>query len=91
MGNKDGPVNFLASDSGREPDIGVGVCLSGGGYRAMLFHRCSGDISNSQKLRLLGIAIVVLAIGTMVYLFDRPAFHVAQNFLCKVALPVSYR
>ena len=32
------PVNLIASDADREPDIGVGLCLSGGGYRAMLFH-----------------------------------------------------
>ena len=32
------PVELLKSDKNRSPDIGVGICLSGGGYRAMLFH-----------------------------------------------------
>ncbi|WP_372727638.1 patatin-like phospholipase family protein [Nocardioides sp.] len=32
------PVRRLASDPTREPTDGVGLCLSGGGYRAMLFH-----------------------------------------------------
>lgn len=31
------PVHYLASDQG-EPEIGTALCLSGGGYRAMLFH-----------------------------------------------------
>ena len=33
-----GPVEYLATDQSREPQIGVAICLSGGGYRAMLFH-----------------------------------------------------
>lgn len=32
------PVDPKASDAGREPREGTGLCLSGGGYRAMLFH-----------------------------------------------------
>ena len=38
MDTQNAPVNLIASDTDREPDIGVGLCLSGGGYRAMLFH-----------------------------------------------------
>ena len=32
------PVRTIATDSGEEPESGVALCLSGGGYRAMLFH-----------------------------------------------------
>lgn len=32
------PVRRLETDPEEEPTDGVGVCLSGGGYRAMLFH-----------------------------------------------------
>ena len=32
------PVAFIPADSGRDPEPGVALCLSGGGYRAMLFH-----------------------------------------------------
>lgn len=36
--DRTGPVEYLATDHLREPKVGVAVCLSGGGYRAMLFH-----------------------------------------------------
>lgn len=33
------PVRFIPADRGREaPTTGIALCLSGGGYRAMLFH-----------------------------------------------------
>lgn len=33
------PVEFIQTDQpDKEPDSGIGLCLSGGGYRAMLFH-----------------------------------------------------
>src|SRR2546421_8373552 len=33
------PVRFLETDNPQaEPKPGIGLCLSGGGYRAMLFH-----------------------------------------------------
>lgn len=32
------PVRDIPADDGRQPDHGLGLCLSGGGYRAMLFH-----------------------------------------------------
>ena len=32
------PVRMIPTDSGEEPETGVALCLSGGGYRAMLFH-----------------------------------------------------
>lgn len=32
------PVRYIPGDTGRQPEPGVALCLSGGGYRAMLFH-----------------------------------------------------
>lgn len=32
------PVHYLDADQGKEPEEGIALCLSGGGYRAMLFH-----------------------------------------------------
>jgi len=32
------PVEHLPQDAGKKPEKGIGLCLSGGGYRAMLFH-----------------------------------------------------
>ena len=32
------PVHYLEMDEGKQPEEGTALCLSGGGYRAMLFH-----------------------------------------------------
>jgi NTE family protein len=32
------PVRTIPGDKGREPEEGLALCLSGGGYRAMVFH-----------------------------------------------------
>lgn len=33
------PVRFISpQDQARQPRVGIALCLSGGGYRAMLFH-----------------------------------------------------
>lgn len=32
------PVEFIPGDAQRKPEPGIGLCLSGGGYRAMVFH-----------------------------------------------------
>lgn len=60
MANIDGPVNLLESDIGRQPQVGVALCLSGGGYRAMLFHLGSftgdaeGETENQARLNFDG-------------------------------------
>lgn len=33
-----GPVNMIPEDYGKKPAEGMALCLSGGGYRAMIFH-----------------------------------------------------
>src|SRR5881397_1051954 len=32
------PVRLIATDTDKPPRPGIALCLSGGGYRAMLFH-----------------------------------------------------
>ena len=52
------PVRFLESDDpSKAPRPGIGLCLSGGGYRAMLFHL--GAIWRLNELGLLRKNIVV--------------------------------
>jgi len=36
--DKSAPVQFLPSDAVKKPQPGLALCLSGGGYRAMVFH-----------------------------------------------------
>src|SRR2546421_12827219 len=46
------PVSFIPSDTPlREPEDGIALCLSGGGYRAMLFHL--GAVWRINELGLL--------------------------------------
>jgi NTE family protein len=46
------PVEFIATDrEDRAPDPGIALCLSGGGYRAMLFH--AGVLLRLNELGLL--------------------------------------
>ena len=42
------PVHYLEADRGAEPEEGNALCLSGGGYRAMLFH--AGVLWRRRKL-----------------------------------------
>ena len=32
------PVRTIPDDAGTQPKAGIALCLSGGGYRAMVFH-----------------------------------------------------
>ena len=36
--NLTSPVDLITGDEQRQPQEGIALCLSGGGYRAMLFH-----------------------------------------------------
>lgn len=45
------PVHYIPSDIGRSPAEGTALCLSGGGYRAMLFH--AGALWRLNELGLL--------------------------------------
>ena len=38
LANALSPARTIRGDKGREPEEGLALCLSGGGYRAMVFH-----------------------------------------------------
>ena len=44
------PVHYSEMDKGRQPEEGIALCLSGGGYRAMLFH--TGVLSAVKRDRI---------------------------------------
>jgi NTE family protein len=46
------PVEALPGEGANVPERGIALCLSGGGYRAMLFH--TGAIWRLVELGLLG-------------------------------------
>jgi NTE family protein len=46
------PVHEIPGDDGAPAPEGIGLCLSGGGYRAMLFHL--GGLRRLNEARLLG-------------------------------------
>ncbi len=48
----DEPIRWIPSDDHAEPEDGIGLCLSGGGYRAMLFHL--GALWRVAETKLLG-------------------------------------
>jgi len=54
------PVHYLPSDAGSAPEDGTAVCLSGGGYRAMLFH--AGVL---WRLHALGVLTKVKRISSV--------------------------
>ncbi len=45
------PVDFVPGDECRQPEDGLALCLSGGGYRAMLFH--TGALWRLNEMGLL--------------------------------------
>ena len=57
------PVELLKSDKNRSPDVGVGICLSGGGYRAMIFHL--GSLLRLLEIDYLGGAGIKEEFGTL--------------------------
>lgn len=45
------PVNYLEGEAAGKPEQGIALCLSGGGYRAMLFH--AGVLRRLNELAIL--------------------------------------
>ena len=48
------PVSYVPGDEQKQPDEGIGICLSGGGSRAMVFH--VGALYRLNEVGLLGEA-----------------------------------
>jgi NTE family protein len=61
----DGPVRFIPSDhTAPPPQPGLALCLSGGGYRAMVFHlgalirlNQAGLLSNPHPIETIGFGV----------------------------------
>lgn len=90
------PANIAEDHAGRAPDDGIALCLSGGGYRAMLFH--AGVLWRLHETGLLAglarissvsggsIAAAVLALAWRDLGFD-PA-RTAEEFAPRVVAPL---
>ncbi|MBK7707462.1 MAG: patatin-like phospholipase family protein [Acidobacteria bacterium] len=90
------PIEYISSDRGREPEEGMALCLSGGGYRAMLFHvgvlwRLN-ELGFLPKLkRVSSVSGGSITAGVLAMNFDSLGFDsdgVGANFVAKVVLPI---
>ena len=90
----DSPISAIPRD-GRSPEPGIGLCLSGGGYRAMLFHVGAlwrlNELGYLPKLSRIssvsGGSIVAAVLGLKWGTLDFNG-DVADNFADEVAKPV---
>src|ERR1700740_3073366 len=92
------PVAFIARDTERfeKPTEGIALCLSGGGYRAMLFHVGTlwrlNELGHLPKLKRISsvsggsITAGVLGRAWKELLFGRA--DVASNFNDKIVAPL---
>lgn len=91
------PVSVIATDDvDRPPDAGTALCLSGGGYRAMLFHLGAlwrnydsgmlGQVKRISSVSGGSITAAVLAMNWKELSFD-PGGK-ADDFIAKVVAPV---
>lgn len=90
-----GPVREIPGDAGREPEAGTGLCLSGGGYRAMLFHTGSLWRLNEAGMlpnlaRISSVSGGSITAGVLGMNWERLEFvdGVAQRFAERVVQPV---
>jgi NTE family protein len=89
------PVRLLPGETDEPPEGGVGLCLSGGGYRAMLFHLGAlGRLNEAAWLRRIDRVSSVsggsITAGTLGLAWDRLTFadDVATNLDELVVEPV---
>ncbi len=90
------PIRWIATDDRVQPDAGVGLCLSGGGYRAMVFHL--GALWRLNELgwlprldRVSSVSGGSITAGQLALEWPRLAFDeqgVAVNFRARVVDPV---
>jgi len=92
----DSPVSFIASDTGKGLLEGIALCLSGGGYRAMLFHLGSLWRLNEAGLLLKlerissvsGGSIIAGVLGMNWSKLDFNTDGVGQQFVQQVVSPI---
>src|SRR5919199_558200 len=94
------PVQVLdtgsAHDDPREPEPGIALCLSGGGYRAMLFHLGAlwrlNELGYLPKLtRVSSVSTGSITAGVLGCKWDRLAFDVSgisRAFDAEVVQPI---
>src|SRR5947207_15978343 len=85
------PVNLVdtgsSHDRGDRPDPGTGLCLSGGGYRAMLFHLGAlWRLKEWGRLKQLNRISSVSGGSITAGMFD--ANGVGQNLIPEVVMPI---
>src|SRR5207237_159702 len=81
------PVEHLPQDAAKKPQKGIGLCLSGGGYRAMLFHL--GALWHLNELGYLPKSVTagVLGMNCKHLRFD-PKAGVSPSFTQVVVAPI---
>ncbi len=89
------PIHYLETDQGKEPEEGIALCLSGGGYRAMLFHAGVlwrlNEIGWLPKLeRISSVSGGSITAGVLAMNWHKLSFTngVAQNFENEIVLPL---
>lgn len=89
------PVHYLEADKGKEPEEGTALCLSGGGYRAMLFHAGVlwrlNEIGWLPKLnRISSVSGGSITAGVLAMNWKKLNFQngIAINFTDEIILPV---
>lgn len=90
------PVHYLEMDEGKQPEEGTALCLSGGGYRAMLFH--AGVLWRLNELgflpklkRISSVSGGSITSGVLAMNWSNLGFNgddIACRFEEQVALPV---
>ena len=82
-------------ESGKQPELGVGLALSGGGFRATLFHLGSlwrlNELGWLPKLtRITSVSGGSITAGVLGYRWKRLNFDdsgIATNFIEEIAVP----
>src|SRR5437899_9362763 len=91
------PVERVPTDPpARGPEVGIALCLSGGGYRAMLFHLGAlwrlNELGYLRKLaRISSVSGGSITAGVLGFKWSKLAFAsngVAQNFTPEVVDPI---
>src|SRR5262245_6545886 len=90
------PVRPVPGDEARAPQDGIALCLSGGGYRAMLFHLGAlirlNELAYLPKLaRISSVSGGSITAGVLGLKWNRLAFNssgVAQGLMPEVIDPI---
>src|SRR5215207_9709161 len=90
------PVRRITGDTYTEPDSGTALCLSGGGYRAMIFHvgvlwrlNEAGYLTQLDRVSSVsGGSITAGVLGMNWSKLDFDARGVATNFVDHVVEPI---